>query len=389
MPNLADAIDVVASRVEKLLDKSTYITEQDTKSALVTPILRALGWDCEDPDEVRHEYRHRPQDNPVDYALRIGGKPRLYVEAKSLGRDLGEYKWGLQTINYANGAGVNWCVLTDGNSWRIYKSNADEELEQKLLLETWLYDPEGKAPPDGAAEVLSLLSKESIAGDELNSCWQSLHIERQGVKALCDLIEKKDASLVRLIRQRTKLSRDAIHGLLSRTRVVVEPAGRRDTSLQNPSRTNGEQQPGMYKRFWEQLLGRAKGKTKLHSGINPSNSQYMGTPVGKRGLTLYYAILQHNARVELFIDRGSRAGDESKTVFDRLARARSEIEASFGGPVVWQRLEGKRACRISQRLGSGGYRDDEAKWPATQDAMIDAMIRLEKALRPHVERLKV
>jgi hypothetical protein len=35
------------------------------------------------------------------------------------------------------------------------------------------------------------------------------------------------------------------------------------------------------------------------------------------------------------------------------------------------------------RIEVGGYRDEEEKWPAIQDAMRDAMVRLEKALRPH------
>ena len=47
------------------------------------------------------------------------------------------------------------------------------------------------------------------------------------------------------------------------------------------------------------------------------------------------------------------------------------------------------SCRIGTRIEVGGYRDDEAKWPAIQDAMIDAMVRLETALRPHIEKLKV
>jgi hypothetical protein len=38
---------------------------------------------------------------------------------------------------------------------------------------------------------------------------------------------------------------------------------------------------------------------------------------------------------------------------------------------------------------SGGYRSDESKWPEIQDAMIAAMARLEKALGPHLEKLKM
>jgi hypothetical protein len=37
---------------------------------------------------------------------------------------------------------------------------------------------------------------------------------------------------------------------------------------------------------------------------------------------------------------------------------------------------------------NGGYKDDvESKWPEIQDAIIDAMMRLEKALRPFLQAI--
>ena len=35
------------------------IGEQDTKAALIVPVLRALGWDVEDLEDVKLEYRRR------------------------------------------------------------------------------------------------------------------------------------------------------------------------------------------------------------------------------------------------------------------------------------------------------------------------------------------
>jgi hypothetical protein len=60
-----------------------------------------------------------------------------------------------------------------------------------------------------------------------------------------------------------------------------------------------------------------------------------------------------------------------------------------GQPLEWQRLDAKRACRIRITVKDCGYRDEEAKWPALQDALIDAMIRVEKALAPRIAKLKV
>jgi hypothetical protein len=57
------------------------IGEQDTKAALIVPVLRALGWDVEDLEEVKLEYRRRSVDNPVDYALFVLRTPRLLAGA--------------------------------------------------------------------------------------------------------------------------------------------------------------------------------------------------------------------------------------------------------------------------------------------------------------------
>jgi hypothetical protein len=139
--------------------------------------------------------------------------------------------------------------------------------------------------------------------------------------------------------------------------------------------------------FWTELLKRAKDKTKLHANISPGQHGWIGAGSGKRGLGFNYVIRKHEGAVELYIDRGKEAGEESKTIFDSLAASKDAIEKEFGGPLEWQRLEGKRACRIRKLIPIGGYRDDESKWPSIQDAMIDAMIRLEKALKPYIAKL--
>jgi len=141
-------------------------------------------------------------------------------------------------------------------------------------------------------------------------------------------------------------------------------------------------------RFWTQLLAGARAKTKLHANISPSRENWIGTGAGKRGLAYNYVIRQHDAHVELYIDRGKDSETENKAIFDSLAQPKESIEADFGGHLEWQRLEGKRACRIKKDIDLGGYRDED-RWPEIQEAMIDAMIRLDKALKPHIARLDI
>jgi Domain of unknown function (DUF4268) len=144
--------------------------------------------------------------------------------------------------------------------------------------------------------------------------------------------------------------------------------------------------PHIRRRFWTQLLGRAKERTRLHNAVSPGDRSWMSTGAGKSGLGWSYDILQDAVQVSLYIYRG--ADEENMRIFEALLSARDEIEHDYGGPLEWQPMEGKRGCRIRERFESGGYRDEE-RWPEIQDAMIDAMVRLEKALKPHIAKLPI
>lgn len=141
------------------------------------------------------------------------------------------------------------------------------------------------------------------------------------------------------------------------------------------------------KDFWTSLLERARPRTRLHSGLTPGHDTWMGTGAGKSGLLYSYVMTKHASGVELYIDRGQLMDEANVRIFETLLAARGEIEHAFGEPLDWQPLEGKRACRI-RRDFEGGYRDEE-RWSEIQDAMIDAMVRLELALKPHIDRLAV
>jgi hypothetical protein len=109
---------------------------------------------------------------------------------------------------------------------------------------------------------------------------------------------------------------------------------------------------------------------------------------GKSGLGFNYTVTQTDSGVELYIDRGADSEEENRRIFNALLTHKDEIERAYGATLEWQPLEGRRACRIRQRFANGGYRDEEA-WPQIQDALIDAMIRLEKALKPHIATLPI
>lgn len=63
------AVEVIRKRIQQVRDRKELIGEQNTKAALIDPLLTAMGWELQEIDEVRREYRRKPQDNPVDDLL--------------------------------------------------------------------------------------------------------------------------------------------------------------------------------------------------------------------------------------------------------------------------------------------------------------------------------
>lgn len=141
-------------------------------------------------------------------------------------------------------------------------------------------------------------------------------------------------------------------------------------------------------RFWESLLALGEGKTPLHARMSPSERSYIGTSVGISGLSglgFWYNVSKHGSRVELYISRPNVS--VNKRMFDELLSHKDEIETIFGEPLLWQRLETKQPCRIAYEMSIGGYKSDESEWQTIQSVMIDAMVRLERALSPFIPKL--
>jgi predicted type IV restriction endonuclease len=214
MSGLPDILQRVRDRVHDYRDRRVRLTESDTIRVLVLPVLEALGWDLQDVEEVRSEYRHASADNPVDYALFLHATPTLFVEAKALGVSLDDRKPLLQTLNYANAAGVDWCVLTNGAEWRIYKVHAPVAAEEKLFLTVRVGEPGAHIEP--MAATLSLLSKSRMRARAIDALWSEWRVDRE-VERILDTITEDDA-FIRLIAKRTSgLTAGEVRGSLKRS----------------------------------------------------------------------------------------------------------------------------------------------------------------------------
>jgi predicted type IV restriction endonuclease len=218
MSTLNDAVKLVRSRIEKHAS-SKSMNEQNTKASLIEPILRALGWDVEDVDEVVHEYRRNQSDNPVDYAMLIMRTPKLFLEAKALSKNLDDARWAHQVLGYAGVSGVGWAVLTNGDEYRIYNTHATVPVESKLFHSVRISDP--KSP---VAEVLSLLSKDQLQENTIDVLWKAYYVDQQVGEILADLFSNEPADeFIGMIKAKSgKLRAEDIAASLHRARVSID-----------------------------------------------------------------------------------------------------------------------------------------------------------------------
>jgi hypothetical protein len=214
---LAAMLESVRSRIARTAARG--LNEQNTKATLIEPVLRALGWNTEDVDEVVHEYTSGKRGNPVDYGLLIERQPRLLLEAKPYGATLSDAKWATQFLGYALVAGVTWMVLTNGDEYRIYNTHARVPLEEKL----WRTVRVSNGGP-AVEETLSLLARDRLGENRIDRLWQAHFVDQKVKVALEELLSVgTDARLLRLIRDRASdLSPSDIRASLRRCRATLD-----------------------------------------------------------------------------------------------------------------------------------------------------------------------
>jgi hypothetical protein len=259
---LLEAIKDVVGKIRKYQERT--LGEQNTKASLIDPVLEALGWDVRDPDEVHREYKPTSKDSPVDYALTILRKPRLFVEAKGLGETLTDRKWIAQVLGYATVAGVEWCVLTDGDEYRLYNATAAVDAEEKLFCSVRLTADE----IGDVTNTLTLISRANMEENILDVLWSAHFVDRRVKQAVQEMFATVDRSLVRIIRQREpKLTPKDIVESLRRLDVRIESV------TPSPGPSAHTRKPSSPSRPPARVTGKRPPKaarTKKHFGVSLS-----------------------------------------------------------------------------------------------------------------------
>ncbi|MEM4913689.1 MAG: winged helix-turn-helix domain-containing protein [Desulfurococcaceae archaeon] len=130
LTRLVYLVNELKLRIEKYNEKLAK-NEMLVRYMLVDPFLRALGWNLENPEEVEPEYV--VESGRADYAVKHGGRIVAFIEAKPLGGISEEVI--KEKLKYAFDSGVEFTVITDGDTWLVYETFKKAEWRDRKISE--------------------------------------------------------------------------------------------------------------------------------------------------------------------------------------------------------------------------------------------------------------
>ncbi len=128
-------------RIKQLVEKYIEVKESgdlkkydesNTRKDFILPLFEALGWDVYDRKEVTAEAP--ASRGKVDFAFRIDGIPKFFLETKALKVNLDDPRWVEQAIDYAWHKGVIWAVLSDFEKIKVFNAEWLGKTSQENLF---------------------------------------------------------------------------------------------------------------------------------------------------------------------------------------------------------------------------------------------------------------
>ena len=134
--------------------------------------------------------------------------------------------------------------------------------------------------------------------------------------------------------------------------------------------------------FWEKMLNYFKEKKfGLYENISPSKDHWLNAGSGRRGCAFSLIFGKSEARTDLYLSSSDE--NENKELFDYLLNQKADIEREFGNELIWEPLDGKKACRIRFSKRFDGY--NRENWDEVIEWIYNHIYALEKTMKPHLQ----
>ena len=287
-----------------------------------------------------------------------------------LKRGAGEHM-ELQALRYA--AMVSEMTLDRAVRAFAASLGPDDEAEAREALLEHLDDPSEEA---FAGEVRIVLASETF---ETEITTAVLWLNAQGLDLRCvEMTAYVDPSggVLLDVRQVIPLPSEARYRVRAKAKRAAERAERAGLSETEERR----------QRFWQRVIDCANDRgavprlfiNKNGTPKRPNRGDQLSCKVGggeRPGGWLGFHVRQGVVRAGLY----ASADD-----LERLHEVRERIEAAFGGPLEWDRKEGRDYGMLSAPPAPGSA-DAEGDWDALGPAAVESLVRFHAALRPKLE----
>jgi hypothetical protein len=142
--------------------------ESDTVVMLTGILSDILGYDKYSDITTEHAIR----GTYCDLAVKINGNITIIIEAKAIGIELKD-PHVKQAIDYGANKGLDWVILTNGATWRIYKILFTKPIQHIPVLQFEFLQIKHKSIDD--LELLYLICKEGVSKKSL----EEFYIQKQ------------------------------------------------------------------------------------------------------------------------------------------------------------------------------------------------------------------
>ncbi len=158
--------------------------------------------------------------------------------------------------------------------------------------------------------------------------------------------------------------------------VVVMPNDWQKAAKRTGQQAAGGAKAELYREFWTKLLDRMKAEHPTWTRASPPAQNWLWISSPIRGCGVNHVFGHRVARNELYIDRATP--EECHEVFDRLHDRKDEFESAYGRQLDWDRMEGRKACKISEQRPADVA--NTAEHPQYVDFFMDGATRFRNAI---------
>lgn len=171
--------------------------------------------------------------------------------------------------------------------------------------------------------------------------------------------------------------------------VLASPSGWRKQTIMHALRNRGEnsttERGERYRRFFQSLVDTLREEHRFTNATAGSPSNWQSFSSGFSGIS-YNASFITGARVkvELAIDRQDPEWNRNR--ISRLEEYQEQIEAQLGQALDWDRVDGRRSCRIALSR-PGSIDDDDDTLAGIQSWLVDNLLKLKQVFNPLLAEL--